>query len=128
MSATAPVLPSPLALRKLRKGEFCELYFFTNKGLKDAQATSQSVDDEALAITQDEQGVHSFIPLAATKAKQSIIEDKDLMWHQIDEATHRIIQAMRESGWKEPRVQTHIDFWIALGAHNWRHHHDERRR
>jgi hypothetical protein len=47
MSATAPVLLSPLVLCKLHKGEFCKLYFFTNKGLEDARATSHSTDDKA---------------------------------------------------------------------------------
>ncbi|KAH0833449.1 hypothetical protein J3R83DRAFT_12564 [Lanmaoa asiatica] len=50
MSAAPPVIPSPLALRKLCKGEFCELYFFTNKGLADAQVSSYSTDDEALTL------------------------------------------------------------------------------
>ena len=128
MSATPPVIPSPLALRKLRKGELCELYFFTNKGLADAQVTSYSADDEALTLVQDDQGMHSFIPIASAKAKQGVIDDKDLTWHQIDEATHRIIQAMRDCGWDEARVQTHVEFWMALGSHAWRHHHDERRK
>ena len=38
ISTSTPVLPSSLALRKLRKGEYCELYFFMNKGLADAHA------------------------------------------------------------------------------------------
>jgi hypothetical protein len=126
MSATPPVIPSPLALRKLRKGEFCELYFFTNKGLADAQVTSYSADDEALTLVQDEQGMHSFIPIASAKAKQNVVDDKDLTWLQIDKATHRIIQAMRECSWDEARIQAHVEFWIALGSHSWRHHHDER--
>ncbi|KAF8121380.1 hypothetical protein EV363DRAFT_1186212 [Boletus edulis] len=85
MSSTPPVIPSPLALRKLHKGEFCELYFFTNKGLMDVQATVHSMDDEALTLMQDDQGLHSFVPLVSAKAKQNVIEDKDLSWQQIDE-------------------------------------------
>ncbi|KAI9568774.1 hypothetical protein HD554DRAFT_1993628, partial [Boletus coccyginus] len=94
MSSTPPVIPSPLMLCKLCKGEFCELYFFTNKGLADAQVTSHSTDDEALTLIQDDHSLHSFIPLASAKAKQNVIDDKDLLWIQIDEATPRIICAM----------------------------------
>ena len=128
MSSTPPVISSPLALHKLCKGELCELYFFTNKGLADAQVTSYSADDEVLTLVQDDQGMHSFIPIASAKAKQGIIDNKDLTWHQIDEATHRIIQAMRDCGWNEPCVQTHVKFWMALGSHVWCHHHHERRK
>lgn len=49
---------------KLRKGEFCEVYFFMNKGLAEADSTLHSVDDEALAIVQDKNGLYSFIPAA----------------------------------------------------------------
>jgi len=121
ISTSTPVLPSPLALRKLRKGEYCELYFFTNKDLMDMQAYLPLVDDEALAITQDNQGLHSFVPVAAARAKQLVIEDKDLTWPQIDEAMHRILQAMKENGWDQKRLESHLGFWMVLGAHKWRH-------
>lgn len=121
ISTSTPVLPSPLALRKLRKGEYCELYFFTNKGLADAHACSRSLDDEALAITQDDQGLHSFIPVVAARAKHSVIEDRDLTWAQLDEATHHMLQAMKENGWDQKRLEAHLSFWMALGAHEWRH-------
>jgi len=101
ISTSTPVLPSPLALRKLHKGEYCELYFFTNKGLADAQSCSPSMDNEALAITQDDHGMHSFILVAAARAKQSVIEDKDLTWTQIDKAMHCMLQAMKENGWDQ---------------------------
>ena len=125
ISTSTPVLPSPLALRKLRKGEYCELYFFTNKDLMDMQAYLPLVDDEALAITQDNQGLHSFVPVAAARAKQLVIEDKDLTWPQIDEAMHRILQAMKENGWDQKRLESHLGFWMALGAHEWRHDAEE---
>ncbi|KAF8131387.1 hypothetical protein EV363DRAFT_1165481 [Boletus edulis] len=126
MSNTPPVIPLPLALHKLRKGEFCELYFFTNKGLADAQVTVHSTDDEALTLMQDEHSLHSFVPLVLAKAKQNVIKDKDLTWQQIDEATHHILTAMNECGWDDQRIQVHLQFWLALGTHSWRHHQDER--
>ncbi|KAI9566228.1 hypothetical protein HD554DRAFT_2025880, partial [Boletus coccyginus] len=76
--STSPVIPFSLALCKLYKGDFCELYFFTNKGLTNIQVIFYSTDDKALMLVQDNHGLHSFIPLASTKVKQSIIDDKDL--------------------------------------------------
>jgi hypothetical protein len=47
---------------KLHKGEFCALYFLTNKGLVEAEALSHLVDNEVPSIVQDENSLHSFIP------------------------------------------------------------------
>ncbi|KAF8548185.1 hypothetical protein OG21DRAFT_1489606 [Imleria badia] len=85
---TIPITPSPLALGKLHKGKFVFLYFFTNKGLADAQSISHSTDEDAYVLLPDEKGLHSFIPIASARAKQSVIEHQDLTWVQINEATH----------------------------------------
>ena len=68
-----------------------------------------------------------FADVVSAKAKQHVIKDKDLTWQQIDEATHCILTAMKECGWDEPCIQAHLQFWIALNTHSWRHHQDERR-
>ncbi|KAI6142366.1 hypothetical protein BKA82DRAFT_29900 [Pisolithus tinctorius] len=40
MIPTEPIIiPVPIATHKLCKGDYCKLYFFTNKGLKDAELT-----------------------------------------------------------------------------------------
>ncbi|KAI9566694.1 hypothetical protein HD554DRAFT_1992435, partial [Boletus coccyginus] len=92
--STALVIPSPLTTRKLHKGEFCELFFFINKGLAEAESAMYSVNNEALSIVQDENGLHSFIPAAATCAKNSVINDEDLSWPQFDEGAHCLLKAM----------------------------------
>ncbi|KAG9310930.1 hypothetical protein JVU11DRAFT_8803 [Chiua virens] len=122
---TITKLPSPLAIRKLKKGDFVELYYFTNKGLAEAEASSRSADDEAFALTRDESGHHSFISIAAAKAKDTVIPDKDLTWAEFDEAAPRLLQAMRENGWDEERVQSHLKLWMDLSAHPFRHDSDE---
>ena len=63
--STTLVIPSPLAACKLCKGKFCELYFFTNKGLAEAEALSHLIDDEALSIVQDKNSVKTWIGLLA---------------------------------------------------------------
>jgi len=55
---STPILLSPLTLCKLCKGEYCKLYFFMNKGLADMQVYSPSMDNEVLAITQDNHRLH----------------------------------------------------------------------
>ncbi|KAG6370574.1 hypothetical protein JVT61DRAFT_11370 [Boletus reticuloceps] len=117
---TIPITPSPLALRKLQKGEYIPLYFFTNKGLADAQSVSHSVDDEAYAVRPEgEDGLHAFVSIAAAKIKPHIIVDQDLTWSQIDEATHRMLQAMKEAHWPADRVDAMFQFWMNLASHEW---------
>ena len=32
-----------------------------------------------------------------------------------------MLQAMKENGWDQKRLEAHLSFWMALGAHEWRH-------
>ena len=77
VSSTVPTNPSLHALCRLRKGEYVELHYFTNKGLAKAQSISHSVDDEALTLIQDNQGLHPFVPISAAKAKETVIPDHE---------------------------------------------------
>jgi hypothetical protein len=38
-------LPLPIATHKLKKGDYVELYYFTNKGLAEAEASTRSTDN-----------------------------------------------------------------------------------
>ncbi|KAF8550563.1 hypothetical protein OG21DRAFT_1487675 [Imleria badia] len=95
------------------------------KFLPFANSLSHSTDEDAFALLLDEKGLHLFVPLASARAKQSVIEDHDLTWPQIDEATHHMIQAMKEADWPEERIQALFGFWMNLSTHEWRHDADE---
>ncbi|KAG6372007.1 hypothetical protein JVT61DRAFT_8702 [Boletus reticuloceps] len=125
ISTAITKLPLPIATRKLKKGDFVELYYFTNKGLAEAEASTRSMDDDALTLTRDEDGQHAFVPVTASKFKDTVIPDKDLTWAEFDEAAPRLIQAMRESSWEEERVQSHLSMWLKLSGHPYRHDPDE---
>ncbi|KAI6144279.1 hypothetical protein BKA82DRAFT_3983119 [Pisolithus tinctorius] len=86
----APTSTSPLlyASRKLLKGEYCELYFFTNASLAEAESFNpsvvagvlhlQHVDDEALTLLKADNGQHLWVPTSTMRDKSSVIKDKDL--------------------------------------------------
>ncbi|KIJ06741.1 hypothetical protein PAXINDRAFT_91553 [Paxillus involutus ATCC 200175] len=111
------VIPSSYALTKLRKAEYCELYYFTNRGLTDAETTAPSFDDEALALTKSDNGIHSFVSLSSVKAKSSLVKDEDLTWEEFGQANFRMINAMRESEWPDECIWMHIDFWLSIETH-----------
>lgn len=115
---SVPKVASPLTMHKLKKGDYIELYFWTNKGLTEAKASTHSIDNDAFALTQDTDGHHFFIPIATSKAKESVIPDKDLTWSKFNEVAPHLLQAMKESDWDNDRIHSHLQFWMELGAHD----------
>jgi hypothetical protein len=116
------ILPSQYATRMLKKGEFCELYYFTNKGLDDAFKSSLTAEPEALVMMPLDNGFHSWVPAAAVKDPKAVItQDENLSWEQFNEAAPRMITAMKLHDWPEDRVHMFIQFWSALQTHYWRH-------
>ncbi|KAI5984556.1 hypothetical protein EDC04DRAFT_2873861 [Pisolithus marmoratus] len=80
-------IPTPYASRKLKKGEYCELYFFTNDRLAEAESLNPSIDDEAMTLLKADNGQHVWVPASSTNQdKTSVIRDKDLSWEQFGEA------------------------------------------
>ncbi|KAF8835038.1 hypothetical protein BDN67DRAFT_498028 [Paxillus ammoniavirescens] len=94
------IIPSPDALNKLRKGEYCELYYFTDGGL--------STDNNAPGVKP------FFTPLPSPKVKDLIIKDEDLAWNEFTKAHRRMAVTMQECDWADECVQTLVDFWIAI--------------
>ncbi|KIK75619.1 hypothetical protein PAXRUDRAFT_172247 [Paxillus rubicundulus Ve08.2h10] len=109
----------------IQQSDYIELYYFTNKGLAEAETSSRSGDNDAFTLTHDKNSHHSFIPITAAKVKDSVIPDKDLTWVEFDEAAPRLLQAMRKNNWDEEQVQSHLQMWMALSAHEYCHDPDE---
>ncbi|KAF9237271.1 hypothetical protein BU15DRAFT_63330 [Melanogaster broomeanus] len=80
-----------------------------------------SLDDEAMTLTKSENGTHSFIALSAAKAKASLVKDEDFSWEEFNQANFRMVNAMHQCEWAEEQVQMHIDLWLAIEMHDWRH-------
>ncbi|KIN97933.1 hypothetical protein M404DRAFT_31874 [Pisolithus tinctorius Marx 270] len=119
---TRPVnIPTPYASPKLLKGEYCELYFFTNAGLAEAESFNSSIDDEALTLLKTNNGQHLWVPASSTRDKASIIKDKDLTWEQFREAAIHMAKAMKDHDWPEESIKMHVDFWLVLESHPWHH-------
>ncbi|KAI6020588.1 hypothetical protein EDC04DRAFT_2575922 [Pisolithus marmoratus] len=102
------------------KGEYCELYFFTNAGLAEVESFNTSIDDEALTLLKTDNGHHVWVPASNTRDKSAIIKDEDLSWEQFSKASIRILGAMKEHDWQQDRIDMHVKFWTALEVHPWR--------
>ncbi|KAI6110955.1 hypothetical protein EDD17DRAFT_1776021 [Pisolithus thermaeus] len=82
-------IPTPYATCKLKKGKYCELYFFTNAGLVEAESFNTSIDDEALMLLKSDNGQHVWVPASNARDKSAVIKDEDLTWEQFGEASNQ---------------------------------------
>ncbi|KAI5996840.1 hypothetical protein F5J12DRAFT_725521, partial [Pisolithus orientalis] len=96
---------------RLHKADFIKLYYFTNKGLCDAELTICSTDDDTLTLLQTGEGLHSFVP------PSMVTKDEDLTWEEFSEATHRLANAMKENNWEADNISNHVKFWLVLENH-----------
>jgi hypothetical protein len=81
------ILPSLVAIRKIRSHQFCELWYFTNTGLDEAEHTaSYSIDDNSLSIIPSADSSHVFVPSAFARDKSEAIRDEDLSFEQFSQA------------------------------------------
>ncbi|KAG1861227.1 hypothetical protein F4604DRAFT_1522492, partial [Suillus subluteus] len=117
------IILAPYALRKLKAGDYCELHYFTNKGLEDARVSVAIAEPDALVMLPSADGIHSWIPAAAVKDPKvaPVIKDENLTWEEFNEAAPRMILSMKMHDWPDNRVNMHIQFWTVLQAHRWRH-------
>lgn len=117
------ILPAQHATRKLKAGDYCELHYFTNKGLDDARVSTSIAEPEALVMLPAADGIHSWVPAAAVKDLKAapVVKDENLTWEEFNEAAPRMILSMKMHDWPDDRVDMHVQFWTALQSHRWCH-------
>ncbi|KAF9236638.1 hypothetical protein BU15DRAFT_63807 [Melanogaster broomeanus] len=93
----APIFtPCRYADAKTRQGDYCPLFYYTNRG-------------------------HG---LAEVKAKNCTL-DEDLTWEEFSEAKLRMLGDMKRHSWDKDRIDMVRAFWIEIESHHWRHSTDE---
>lgn len=117
------IIPAAYAIRKLKAGDFCDLHYFTNKGLDDAKAAVLVAEPDALVLLPEANGIHTWVPAAAVKDPKAsaVVKDENLAWEEFNEAAPRMITMMKTQDWPDDRVHMHVQFWSALQNHRWRH-------
>ncbi|KAG2036745.1 hypothetical protein BDR03DRAFT_832738, partial [Suillus americanus] len=114
---------APIKCRKLKAGEYCELHYFTNKGLDDAKDTVLMGEPDMLVMLPDANGAHTWIPAATVKDPKAsaVVRDENLSWEQFLEAAPHILSMMKVQDWPDDCINMHIQFWTALQNHHWHH-------
>ncbi|KAG0701932.1 hypothetical protein DFH29DRAFT_875575 [Suillus ampliporus] len=85
------IIPSHYATRKLKAGDYCELYYFTNKGLKDTKKSLLSTESPGLMLLTTADGQQTWVNADKTCDLKAIItKDKNLSWEHFSEAALRM--------------------------------------
>ncbi|KAG0698266.1 hypothetical protein DFH29DRAFT_777588, partial [Suillus ampliporus] len=87
------VIPSAYATCKLEKGDFVELWYFTNAGLDDAKLKS-SVNDDAMIMAVLAGGETTWVSAASMRNTSTVVDDQNLPFEDFCQACPRIISAM----------------------------------
>ncbi|KAG1848033.1 hypothetical protein F4604DRAFT_1687895 [Suillus subluteus] len=129
MTAKVPtipvVIPSNYTVQKLKAGDYCELYYFTNKGLNEAKKNLLSTEPQGMILLPGAYGQQTWVNVDETCDSKTIVtKDKNLTWEELNEATPCMITAMQQHEWPEDHVNMHISFWTALQNHCWHHTSD----
>ncbi|KAG1887920.1 uncharacterized protein F5891DRAFT_966538 [Suillus fuscotomentosus] len=117
--ASENILVSDFALRKLDKGHFVEIYYWTNKGLADARFSYRAADDEGMVPTKTSDGATAWIPANATRPSSTVVPDCSLEPLDFAQAIPRLVASLTERGWNHERVHMLAGFWGALMLHRY---------
>ncbi|KAG1904843.1 uncharacterized protein F5891DRAFT_944792 [Suillus fuscotomentosus] len=109
---------SDFALRKIDKGHFVELYYWTNSGLEEALFSYSTRDNEGL-IPSEQDGAMVWISAAASKPSKHVVPDRFLSPVDFAQAVPRIVAALEEHDWPNQRVLMLARFWGAIMTHRY---------
>ncbi|KAG2744525.1 hypothetical protein P692DRAFT_20744524 [Suillus brevipes Sb2] len=116
-AAEDEILVSDFALRKLDKGHYVEIYYWTNDGLDDALVNYRTKDDDGMVPTTGEDGSTVWVSAAATRPSTGVVPDRNLTSVDFAQAVPRMIHSLEEKGWPKQRVMMLARFWGALMTH-----------
>ncbi|KAG2746815.1 hypothetical protein P692DRAFT_201855635 [Suillus brevipes Sb2] len=105
--AATSIAPCAYAIKKLDKGEYVELWYFTNDGL----------DEVNRKETRMARQRGSRQPLLAMRA---VINDENLPFEEFCQACPRMLTAMEEADWPEDRTRMMARFWRNIQVHKYR--------
>ncbi|KAG1908762.1 uncharacterized protein F5891DRAFT_937224, partial [Suillus fuscotomentosus] len=112
--------PSAYAMRKLDKGEYIELWYFTNEGLDEALTRKAVVEDDAMVLSTLADGSMAWITAALAHNASSVINDEDLTFEDFCQACPRFITVIEEADWPMDRVRMLAIFWKNIQVHEFR--------
>ncbi|KIK77792.1 hypothetical protein PAXRUDRAFT_165735 [Paxillus rubicundulus Ve08.2h10] len=119
LSDTLTFTPCHYADAKTHSGDYCPLFYYTNKGHGN-NLSLPDLDDGTLALIWSESRDVVLQAAAEAKAKHCT-PDKDLSWEEFSEANIRMLRDMERHSWEKARIDMVRSFWIEIESYHWRH-------
>ncbi|KAI5983539.1 hypothetical protein EDD15DRAFT_2178882, partial [Pisolithus albus] len=122
-STLGPIcIPSKVALSHMKKGEYVKMWYFTNKGIRAAEASSTRSSKHSnsfIFIHDDDIDAATLVPASsiADSCSTALVEDTKLSWEEFMQATPCMIEAMEQNDWPQDRISMFIEFWSSLENH-----------
>jgi hypothetical protein len=117
--AATSIAPCAYAIKKLDKGEYVELWYFTNDGLDEVNR-KETVDDDAMIMSTLADGSTAWVSAASTRNARAVINDENLPFEEFCQACPRMLMAMEEADWPEDRTRMMARFWRNIQVHKYR--------
>ncbi|KAG1811717.1 uncharacterized protein BJ212DRAFT_1301761 [Suillus subaureus] len=104
-------------MRKVDKGHYVKIYYWTNDGLDDALVNYHMKDNNGMVPTTGEDRSMRWVSVAATRPSTGVVADCNLTSVDFAQAVPRMIHSLEEKGWPKQRVIMLAQFWGALMMH-----------
>ncbi|KIK33229.1 hypothetical protein CY34DRAFT_27078 [Suillus luteus UH-Slu-Lm8-n1] len=117
--AAMSITPCAYAIKKLDKGEYVELWYFTNDGLDEVNR-KETVDDDAMIMSTLADGSTAWVSAASTRNARAVINDENLPFEEFCQACPCMLTAMEEADWPEDRTRMMARFWRNIQVHKFR--------
>lgn len=117
---TPPEIVSTYATTRLRKGQYVELWYFTNDGLDYALQNSATLDEDAMVQTIDKDGRPTWVTTAASRESHAVKDDRHLDWEAFTAAVPRFLEAIEAAAWTEERRRMMTNLLAGLQVHPFR--------
>lgn len=108
--------PSEYALSRLRKYQYVELWYFTEKGCTEASRLGRPADLDTLTFTCVD-SILELQPSRAVAQSKDVIHDQHLSWAEMTAAKNNMIDHMRKCGWSDDYLLPLMKFYLALDTH-----------
>ncbi|KIK91856.1 hypothetical protein PAXRUDRAFT_13550 [Paxillus rubicundulus Ve08.2h10] len=97
----SPVITAIHVVCKLDKGEYVELWHFTNNRLDNTLDTSTSVDPDTMVMSCLPDGSMAWVSAAAARSSTKLVEDQNLIFEDFCQAAPRFVEAIQQANWPD---------------------------
>lgn len=91
-------------MRKIDKGHYIEIYYWTNDGLDNALTNYRTKDNDSMVPTIGEDRSMVWVSMAATRPSTGVVSDCNLTSVDFAQAVPCMIHSLEEKGWPKQRV------------------------